>query len=489
MLDTRMSQSLEPLLAAYDPEAFRAVGHRLIDTLADYLQGAMQGAMPVLPDAPPERTVPAYAGFPAKPSGEQLVDLVSRVLGQSNHLHHPRYIGHQVSSPLPMAALCDMVAALTNNGMAVYEMGPAATAMELAVVEFMAKALGFDPARAGGVLTSGGSVGNLTALLAMRQAKAGFNVWEDGAQGGPKLGVLVSEQAHYSVARAVRIMGWGREGVVPVATDARFRLRPDALAGALARAAEAGVRVIGVVSSSCGTSLGAFDPIEPIADFCEEHGLWLHVDGAHGAAAVLSPKHAGLLRGVERADSVVWDAHKMMCMPALVTGVIYRDGAHGGQAFSQQAAYLFAKNAYDSGERTLECTKRMMSLKVYAALRLLGTDAIGAYVGEMFDMGKRFARLVAERPGLELATDPDCNIVCFRVRKEGLAAGPGLDALQVAIRAQLLASGEFYIVQTKLPAGTFLRVTLVNPLTTDAELTRLIDRVEELAARHGTPST
>ncbi|MEZ0313933.1 MAG: aspartate aminotransferase family protein [Myxococcota bacterium] len=474
-----MSSPIDPLLAAYEPEAFRAQGHRLIDALADYLGATMRGEGPVLPDAPPERTVAAYnQGFPTKPTGEDLVQLVTRVLAQSNHLHHPRYMGHQVSTPLPMAALCDMVAALANNGMAVYEMGPAATGMESAVVGWMAERLGLDPARAGGILTSGGSVGNLTALLAMRQARAGHDVWEQGA--GPKLGVLVSDQAHYSVARAIRIMGWGADGIVPVATDARFRMRADELGGALAKARERGIQVIGVISSSCGTSLGAFDPLEAIADFCEQHELWLHVDGAHGAAAVLTPKYASLLRGCERADSVVWDAHKMLCMPALVTAVIYRDGGHANQAFAQQAAYLFGKNVHDSGLRTLECTKRMMSLKVYATLRALGTDAIGAYVERMFDMGKRLGRLIAERPALELAVDPDCNIVCFRARREGVG-GPELDAIQTRVRAQVVESGEFYIVQTKLPAGAFLRVTLVNPLTSEADLTRLLDRVEALA--------
>jgi L-2,4-diaminobutyrate decarboxylase len=258
-------------------------------------------------------------------------------------------------------------------------------------------------------------------------------------------------------------------------------MRADELEAALAKAHERGINVIGVISSSCGTSLGAFDPLEAIADFCQKRGLWLHVDGAHGAAAVLTPKYAGLLRGCERADSVVWDAHKMMCMPALVTAVIYRDGGHADQAFAQQAAYLFGKNVYDSGQRTLECTKRMMGLKVYATLRALGTDAIGAYVERMFDMGNRFGGLIAARPGLELAVDPDCNIVCFRVRRDGLS-GPDLDALQARVRKQLLESGEFYIVQTKLPAGAFLRVTLVNPLTSEADLTRLLDRVEQLAA-------
>ncbi len=470
---------MDTIRAAFDAESFRTQGHRLIDQLADYLATAQQGGpLPVLPSMSPEAQRAAWpASFPEHPAGD-LSEILARVLAGSNHLHHPRYVGHQVTAPLPLAALCDMAAALLNNGMAVYEMGPVATAMEHHLVRWMSAQIGWGD-RAGGVFTSGGSAGNLTALLAARQAKAGFDAWEAGDGGGPPLALLVSEQAHYSVRRAVQIMGWGSAGVVPVPTDARFRLRADALTDAWRGAERAGRKVIAVVASACSTATGSFDPLEGIADFCRAHDLWLHVDGAHGASAALSAKYRHLLAGIERADSVVWDAHKMLLMPALATAVLFRNGRRSHEAFAQEASYLFSRRDgdapwYDIGQRTLECTKLMIALKLYVALSVHGTRLFADYVTASFDLARRFAARLHQAPDFELAVEPEANIVCFRYTPEGDA---DLDALQQRVRHRLLADGAFYLVQTRLPAGVFLRTTLINPLTGDDDLAALLEAI------------
>jgi len=155
-------------------------------------------------------------------------DVIAATAAGSIRLHHPHYLGHQVPPPVPGAALADAAAALLNNGMAVYEMGGVSTPQEFAVVSWMARVLGM-PSTAGGLLTSGGSIGNLTALLAARQAAAGFDAWSDGAHAGPPLAVLVSSTAHYSIARAVRALGWGDGGAVEVAVDGACRMRADDL--------------------------------------------------------------------------------------------------------------------------------------------------------------------------------------------------------------------------------------------------------------------
>ncbi|MBA2564436.1 MAG: aminotransferase class I/II-fold pyridoxal phosphate-dependent enzyme [Gemmatimonadetes bacterium] len=473
--------------SAFEPATFRAQGHGLVDALADYLSQALSGNdLPVFPDAPQAATAREWpASFPQVPApGGDLAELVSRVVRDSIHLHHPRYLGHQVTSPLPGAALAELAGTLLNNAMAVYEMGPAATAMERSLLRWMAGQVGWGDA-ADGVLTSGGSAGNLTALLAMRQARAGFDIWEHGTTGGPPLAVLAGDQAHYCVLRAIQIMGWGRAGLVPVPSDERFRLDPRALEPALRSARAAGRRVVGVVASACSTATGAFDPLEPIAEFCHAHELWLHVDGAHGAAATLSPRYRHLLAGVERADSLVWDAHKMMLMPALATAVLFRDGDRSHDAFAQQASYLFhgarpREDRFDVGLRTLECTKRMLALPLYAALSLHGTQLFADYVTSTFDLAATFADLLREAPDFELAVEPQSNIVCFRHTPQG--AGD-LDALQAYVRRSLLEGGGFYVVQTRLPAGLFLRATLIHPFTTEADLLALMDEIRAVARR------
>jgi L-2,4-diaminobutyrate decarboxylase len=476
--------ALAPVRAAFDAERFRREGHALVDRLAAYLGRALAGEpMAVLPWTAPDAQVERWSGPLA--GGADLGELLERVIAGSTHLHHPRYVGHQVPPPLPTAALCDLVSSLLNNSMAVYEVGPASTALERVLMRFFAGSLGM-PAGADGVLTSGGSVGNLTALLAARQAQAGFDVWSGGVAAGPPLAVLCSTEAHYSIARALRIMGLGAEAAWPVPVDARFRLRPEALPGARRAAEAAGRRVIAVVASAGSTATGAFDPLDAVADVCAAERLWLHVDGAHGASAALAPAHRPRLRGIERADSVVWDAHKLMMMPALVTAVLFRDGRRSYQAFAQEASYLFADAApeeqwFNLGTRTLECTKLMMGLKVYASLAVHGPAFFGDYVSGMFALAARFAERVAAAPDFELAVPPDCNIVCFRHTPAGLTEPAALDQLQARVRRRLIEGGGFYLVQTRLPRGLFLRTTLLNPFTRLEDLEALLNAVRAAA--------
>ena len=294
-----MIDGLALVREAFDPERFRRDGLAIVGLLADHLAQAQRGApLPVLPWLAPDDSVAHWRAALVGPaaSGLDLPGLLAQVVERSNHLHHPGYVGHQVTPPLPAAALCDLVGSLLNNGSAVYEMGPVTTAFERLVIGTLARQLGL-PAGADGVFTSGGSAGNLTALLAARQAQAGFDVWSDGNAAGPPLAFLCSAEAHYSLGRALQIMGLGAKAAWPVAVDDRFRLDPRALPDARRAAEAAGHRVIGVVASACSTATGAFDPLEAIADFCEGAGLWLHVDGAHGASVAFSDRTARCCRG------------------------------------------------------------------------------------------------------------------------------------------------------------------------------------------------
>jgi len=465
--------SVPPAIAsAYDPDRFRAEGHRLIDAIAAALVSwhAREGV--VLPWRPP---ADALAEWPLA-RGELVADL-QRILASSTALAHPRYMGHQVPPPLPGAALAELVSAILNNGMAVFEMGPAAAPIELAVVDWMARTLGYGD-RAGGVLTSGGSLGNLTALLAMRQAKAGFDVWRDGLHAGPPLAVITSADAHYSVVRTLRIMGLGEGGVIVAPIDAQHRLRASAVEAALASAGDR--RVIGIVAAAGSTATGAFDPLDELADVAARHGLWLHVDAAHGGAVALSAAHRDKLAGIGRADSIVWDAHKLMMMPALVTAVLFKQGGHVYDAFAQQASYLFAAAApddtwWDLGQRTLECTKRMMAIEVWTALRVHGEDFFGAVVDRLVALAGELASRVRASGDFELAIEPALNIVCYRHRAPG-----DLDAHNRALRRRVVEDGRFYIVGTQLPAGYFLRSTIMNPLTEPSDFDDLLEHLRAL---------
>ncbi|MBK8794601.1 MAG: aminotransferase class V-fold PLP-dependent enzyme [Holophaga sp.] len=467
------------LTAAFDPEAFRRLGHGVVDRLAAQLAQVHRREGPVLPDLTPEAACLAWPGnFPAQPGGEPLA-LLEKVLAASNQLHHPRYVGHQVTSPLPWSALVDFVGAFLNNGTAIFEMGPASTAMERGFAKWFAGRVGYDPQRADGFLTHGGSAGNLTAMLAARQHAAPWDVWEEGVGEGGKLRLICSDQTHYSARRSAQVMGLGAKAVDVVPTDGAFRMRPDALRATLEQARRQGQTIIAVAASAGSTATGAIDPLEAIADLCAEFGVWFHVDAAHGGGLALSDGLRGRLKGLERSDSLVLDAHKVMLTPALATLVLFREGDRSFETFSQSASYLFGADPretwYDLAQRTLECTKRMLGLQVYASLQVMGTAFFADYVEQMVDLTQRFAQRIQARPHWAVATEPDCNILCFRYAPPHLADA---EAFQSQVRERIVKEGSFYLVKTKLAGQTWLRTTLINPCTELGDLEALLDRVE-----------
>jgi L-2,4-diaminobutyrate decarboxylase len=478
-----MSKLLE---MAYDSGNFREQGHQLIDQLADYLEAIRQADNPegAIRYSSPEKALQFWQDDLNTAVPGEMQSMFAKALGHSVKLLHPKYMGHQISPAVPVATLAGLLGDFLNNGMGVYEMGISGTTTEQIVVQVVARQLGF-PEEAGGFITSGGTLANLTALLAARKLKAKQNIWQEGYEG--QLALLVSEEAHYCVDRAARIMGWGDAGIIKVPVDDRFRMRTDCLETYYRQALEAGKEVIAVVGSACTTATGSFDDLEAIAGFCQQHGLWFHVDGAHGAALAFSQKYASTVRGLEKADSVAMDFHKMLLTPSVTTALIFRRGGDSYQTFSQQAEYLFNKKEpewFNLAKRTFECTKLMIGFKAYSVIRTYGLELFDEYVTLVCDLGQSLARLVNEADDLVLAVPPTCNIVCFRYEPPGLDHEQ-LNALNEQIRQRLLEDGEYYIVQTRLKGKVYLRCTLTNPFTTERELTGLLAKVRELGGVGG----
>jgi L-2,4-diaminobutyrate decarboxylase len=486
-----MAASSDTFAEAFSAETFRAQGHAVVDLLADHLARAQTpGAVPVLPSTPPDANLAAWTRDFGVAAPEGLMVLLQRMLDGATHVHSPRYVGHQVAAPLPAAALCHALVALTNNSTAVYEMSPVATVAEHAVVRWMAEALGY-PASAGGLLTSGGSLGNLTALLAARRQRAGLDVTRRGLADGAMLAILTSEQAHYCVRRAAHIMGLGDAGTCLVPSDAAYRIDMRALEQAYEDAVARGLTVIAVVASACSTAMGAFDPLSDLADFCARRGTWLHVDAAHGGAACLSPRYRHLVAGIERADSVVWDAHKMLLVPSLTTGVLFKTGQHAAETFEQEASYLLGSDPhaewFNMSHRTVECTRPALALPLYAMLNTYGSALFADHVTRCFDLARAFAAEIEASRDFGLACQPEANIVCFRYTGSDDSDADG-DALQTRLRDTVNRSGAFHVVQTRARGRTYLRTTLIHPLTQLDDLRGLLTAVRQA---HGsdTPST
>ncbi len=467
---------MKTLQAAFDPESFRTQGHRLVDALADRLAASQRGEGNVCSTVVPADELAHWeTRMNAEP--QDVADFLAEFAARSIQLHHPHYMGHQVSVPAPAAALAGLAAELLNNGMAVYEMGPAATALERWIVRRTAAALGFP--EGDGFLTSGGTLAMLTALLAARARQLGEDTLERGTE--PRWAVLASEEAHYCVSRAVQVMGWGRAGFVPVPTDDLFKMRADLLDAAFDDAVRRGRTPVAVVGSASSTSTGSYDDFAAIADFCARRGLWFHVDGAHGAAVAFCPELRDRLAGVERADSAILDFHKLLLTPALATAVLFRERADSWAAFHQRAQYLWDETARDEwhhiGRRSFECTKLSMSVKIAALWRTHGDALFAENLRAAHALARTFAAQLRARPPFEVAVEPESNIVCFRLHPPGLDDAL-LDALNAAARRRVVATGRFYLVQTVLRGRTWLRTALMNPFTQPTHLDALLDAVE-----------
>lgn len=491
--------SPDRIAAAYDPAHLRGLAEELAAVLGEHFARVQRRADRVLNWREPRENVQRAAQ--ELRSGDAAVahvadlpelrrrfrDLARLCLARGNNLHHPRYIGHQVPAPVPLAALFDALGSATNQVMAIYEMGPFATAVEHALIHELGAALGFDPSQSSGLVTSGGSLANLTGLLAARNVA--LDAWRTGlASRGPAPVLVAHADAHYSIARAAGILGIGTDHVVPVRLDARRRIDPNHLDGVLADLRARGVPVIAVAACACATPIGAFDPLEDVAAVCRRHEVWLHVDAAHGGAAVFSHRYRHLVAGLHEADSVVCDAHKMLFVPALCAFVFYRDGRHRFAAFEQTAPYLFDPSApgmaeYDSGLVTVECTKRAAALGLWGIWSLFGRGLFADLVERTFDLGRRFYELLVDAPDFEPLHEPQCNIVAFRYVPGQLsgASNEVLDGIQFRLRRSLIESGDYYIVPCRLDGRSALRVTIINPLTTEDDLQELLQAIRRHA--------
>ena len=291
---------------------------------------------------------------------------------------------------------------------------------------------------------------------------------------------LISEQAHYSLGRNVKIMGLGNKSVIRVPVDKSFRMRTDLLEMLKKEAEQEGKRIISVVASSCSTATGTYDDLNAVADFCEKYDLWMHVDGAHGMGVLFSDKYKYRVNGIERADSVVIDFHKMLLVPALNTLVMFKNGERSYETFAQKASYLFQKSQknvwYNSATRTIECTKSALGIIAYSALKYYGNDYYNQYIDSRYDLTSIFARLVRNNSQLELATEPESNIICFRFAPEGFDVTK-VNQINSNIRDRIIKEGSFYIVQAELNGKIWLRLTIINPVTSEDDLKDLMNRV------------
>ena len=480
---------------AVSPANLRELGHRLIDLLSGHLAKVESSGERVLNwNEPAENIARAEQILDSAPNespaagelAERFESLAAEMLARGHNLHDPRYIGHQVPAPVPLAGLFDALGTVTNQVMAIYEMGPWATSVERSMIARLGSRIGWGEGAFGGLVTHGGSLGNMTALLTARNVSLG-DAWEAGLSGRSKPPVILAQQdSHYSVTRAAGIIGVGAKQVMRVGLDDRRRMDPQKLDEALTDLRSKGVPIVAVSAAACATPIGAFDPLDQIAEVCQRHDVWLHVDAAHGGAALLSRKYRHLLNGLDQVDSLVWDAHKMLFVPALCAFVFYRNAEHRRATFRQDAGYLFDPSVpelaeFDSGTATVECTKRAATYGLWGTWSLFGERLFEDMVDVTFDLTQQFYERLQSEPDFEPLHEPQCNILAFRYVPPTLSDVSEAVVAQflLTLRRELIRSGQFYIVQAKIGGQQALRVTLINPLTEASHLNSLVAAIRQ----------
>ena len=464
----------------YSPEKFRIQGHQIIDLMSDYLLSTEKDASKTISWVEPESQYTYWKKNFEEIGLDDPIALFKNVLERSINVHHKKYMGHQIAVVPPVMGLSAMMISILNNGMGVYEMGMTGNSMERVVIENIIEKIGFTK-NASGFVVTGGTVGNLTAILAARAAVS--DIWNKG-NGDQKFAILVSAESHYSIDRAVRILGMGEDSVFKIPVNNNFQINSESLEEVYQKAMGENRKVICLIGCSCTTATGSYDDLTFLGNFCQDKKIWFHVDGAHGGPVIYSEKYKSLVKGIEMADSVIIDFHKMMMTPSLSTALIFKRNSQSFQTFSQHAEYLWRDEDhhdwYNSGMRTLECTKSMSILNVYTLFKMYGEKIFEENVNVLFGLAKSFAELLEKSGDFELPILPQSNIVCFRYIPQGF----NNNKLNIFIRKELVKDGQFYIVQATLNNTIYLRVSLMNPLTGVEELEQLITLIKKIAINY-----
>jgi L-2,4-diaminobutyrate decarboxylase len=459
----------------YNSEFLESQGHELVSFLAADLKKQISAEKLFSSKKPNELLKLVKDGDFPDPNATvaNIAEFLSNNIFQT---YSPNNLSHQVSVPSSASVLFNFIEAYFNASTPSSERSLIGNVVDKFVTDWMVSKIGYD-SNADGIMTTGATLGNLTALLTARAIK-GKNVWSMGNT--EQMAVMVSEQAHYCIDKAVRTMGMGEKGVIKIKTNERYQMDLKDLDLKYKEAKEKGINVIAVVGSACTTSTGSFDDLEAIAAFASEHNIWFHIDAAHGGPAVFSEKYKSLVKGISKADSVVIDLHKMLMSPNVATVVLYKNGTDSYKTFSQDAQYLFSEDSdevYDLGKRTYECTKPASGIRFYGVLKLYGESFFTQAIEHCFDLGNEFATLVKNDSEFELLIEPQCNIVCFRLLKEGV----DLNELNKLIKRRVIENGKFYIGSTVLKGEFWLRVVIMNPLTTNDDLSGLLNSIKELS--------
>jgi aromatic-L-amino-acid decarboxylase len=491
MSNDPQTRGLDPDFETLDPKDWddmRRLGHRIMDDAIDYLQTARERPVwqPVPPDVRERLELPA----PADPSSPESVYEAFRrdVLAYPMNTSHPRFWAWYMGSGTVMGALAELLAATLNPNLG--GANHVAPLVEKQVIGWIRDMIGF-PAESSGLLTSGASMANLTALTVARNSNCGYDVRRLGVAAAPgPLTAYASSEIHSCNQKAIETLGLGSDALRRVPVDAGYRLDLQALARQVQADRDEG-RVPFCVIATAGTiNTGAIDDLQAVGDFCAREGLWFHVDGAIGAVAVLAEDLRPLLAGIERADSVALDLHKWMHIPFEAGCVIVRDAAAHRDAFALVPEYLqredegrgLASGSLWFSDYGLQLSRQFRALKIWMSVKEHGLERFGRMMSRNADQAQYLGRLIEAEPRLELMAPVGLDIVCFRFNPGGRDTA-ALDRLNQDILAELQEDGIAAPSYTTLRGAWCLRVAIANHRSTYKDFDLLVAEVLRIGSR------
>lgn len=458
----------DPDVLDLDPDHMRRLGYDLVDRVVAHLTGL--GGGPALATAAPGDLRDALGGpLPRDPAPveEGLARLADVAVANQQHGDHPRYFARVAGPSSFPAILADWLVTGTQTVASSWVGGSGPTTVELVACDWLREALGL-PAPMDGILLSGGSMANITGLLAARAA------------GGPGVAYL-SDQTHSSIRRGLLAMGWDAADVRTLPSDEGLRLDAGTVRAAVVGDLAAGRRPAIVVATAGTTNTGAVDDLPGIADLRDEHGFWLHVDAAYGGPAAMTPTGRTVLTGLDRADSVVVDPHKWLFQPYDIACLLVRERGLLDRTFTMNPEYLadvqgdVARGEVTMHNRSLELTRRSRAFKLWLTFRTYGADVLAAAVQRGIALAEHAQRRVEADPRLEVVTPAQLGIVTF-------AATGATDEAHVSAASLITEDGYAAVSPTVLRGRSVFRLCTINPRTTEDDLTGTIARLADLVA-------
>ena len=415
--------------------------------------------------------------LPEKPAAEdELMRLVESALHRSMNPLNSRYIGHMDSMPSTASQATDLVAAAINNNMLSAEMSPFFTRLEKELTSLLAAQFGLGD-ESGGVMTSGGSLANLQALTVARNVMLDTQSKGLHHHSGQPV-ILASEAAHTSLQKAAMIMGLGSDGVRSVRTDSKSKMDPDALKTILKEIGQTNQRPFCLVATAGTTTTGNIDPLPELAEIAKKHQLWLHVDAAYGGALIFSGQYNHLLKGIEQADSITFNPQKWMYVAKTSAMVLFRDMNLLHEQFQIGAPYMKQGNTVSNlGEISVQGTRHADVLKLWLTMHQIGKQGFGQLIDESYELTSHMRHQIEQRSFLELASDPEMNILCFRGKPDHLPENQW-DNWNTKLNEYLLDKANFFLSLPTYRGHRWQRAVLLNPYTEKSHISELFEHID-----------